>query len=124
MFKNIKGFILNIPTEFKLGVLRLPIKRKHWIAIREIHQTYYNFDSKLPSPEVIGHEDQFKTYLRDQLQNRDAELLLVVSQDVGSAASWRKGEATTDCNGSDKSSSGLIDSSKHKANCVVENGET
>ena len=51
---NIEGFILNVPAEYKLGFILLPLKRRHWIALRKIHGTFYNLDSKLDSPQLIG----------------------------------------------------------------------
>lgn len=52
--KYIKGFILNIPTEYKLGFVMLPLRRRHWITVREINGYYYNLDSKLDKPHLIG----------------------------------------------------------------------
>lgn len=52
--KSIFGFILNVPSEYKIGFITLPLRRKHWIAIREINSIYYNLDSKLETPEIIG----------------------------------------------------------------------
>lgn len=50
----IQGFILNIPGDYKLMFVQLLLRRKHWVAIREINGSYYNLDSKLDSPELIG----------------------------------------------------------------------
>ena len=51
-FTKIEGLILNIPSEMKFLPLRL--NRKHWIAVREICNTWYNLDSKLDNPVPIG----------------------------------------------------------------------
>ena len=51
---NIDGFILNVPTEYKLGFVLLPLKRRHWIALKKIDGAFYNLDSKLDSPQLIG----------------------------------------------------------------------
>lgn len=51
---NIEGFILNVPTEYKLGFVLLPLKRRHWIALKKIHGAFYNLDSKLDTPQLIG----------------------------------------------------------------------
>ena len=51
---NIFGFIMNVPSDYKLGFVLLPLRRRHWVAIRQIHGTYYNLDSKLESPQLIG----------------------------------------------------------------------
>lgn len=51
---QICGFILNVPTEYKFGFVMLPLRRRHWITIREISGYYYNLDSKLDKPQLIG----------------------------------------------------------------------
>lgn len=93
---NIDGFILNIPNDYKIGFLHLPVQRKHWVAIRQIEQVYYNLDSKLDSPQVIGDMSDLRNYLREQLDSKDKELLLVVSQEVGCAGTWLL-DTLTDC---------------------------
>lgn len=66
---NILGFILNVPSDYKLGFVLLPLRRRHWVTIRQVHGTYYNLDSKLESPQLIGRvsEKQFwqVTYFND-----------------------------------------------------------
>nr|XP_046207962.1 josephin-1-like isoform X2 [Oncorhynchus gorbuscha] len=32
---NVMGFILNVPSNLRWGPLRLPLKRQHWIGVRE-----------------------------------------------------------------------------------------
>ncbi|KAJ8318644.1 hypothetical protein KUTeg_003735 [Tegillarca granosa] len=88
--EKIYGFILNTPTDYKWGILRLPFKRKHWIAIKKIGQYYYNLDSKLESPDLIGEEELLFPYLASQLDEGDKELLLVVSVEVAKLGSWRR----------------------------------
>lgn len=51
---NICGFILNVPSDYKLGFVMLPLRRRHWITIRQIQGNFYNLDSKLDSPQLIG----------------------------------------------------------------------
>ncbi|KAG8224708.1 hypothetical protein J437_LFUL006095 [Ladona fulva] len=106
--RKILGFILNVPSEYRLGgVLPLPLNRRHWIAIRAIGSTYYNLDSKLRAPEAIGEEKDLLTYLRDQLQSKEKELFVVVQDEVEQDHSWlrniteeseviKEGEATED----------------------------
>ena len=84
----IEGFILNIPTDYKLGMVKFPIRRKHWIAIRQIGQHYYNLDSKLEAPEVIGGRSELVEYLREQVKSNEKELLLVVSTEIAQAGTW------------------------------------
>lgn len=52
--KNISGFILNVPSDYKISFITLPLRRRHWITIRELNGLYYNLDSKLDSPQIIG----------------------------------------------------------------------
>ncbi|XP_051530790.1 josephin-1-like isoform X2 [Myxocyprinus asiaticus] len=55
---NVTGFILNVPSNLRWGPLRLPLKRQHWIGVREVGGVYYNLDSKLRSPHAIGTADE------------------------------------------------------------------
>lgn len=38
----------------------MPLKRQHWICVREVGGTYYNLDSKLKMPEWIGGESELR----------------------------------------------------------------
>lgn len=51
---NIIGFILNVPSNYKIGFVRLPLQRRHWISVKQINGEYWNLDSKLDAPQVIG----------------------------------------------------------------------
>lgn len=84
---QIKGFILNIPSEMKFGFIPLPINRKHWIAVREINGIYYNLDSKLDTPVALGNEANLLTYLREQINGKEREIFVVVRQELSDA--WR-----------------------------------
>ncbi|XP_037793831.1 josephin-1-like [Penaeus monodon] len=88
VLEKVVGFILNVPSEYRLGPVQLPLRRKHWIAIRNIRGVYYNLDSKLEAPEIIGKEQELKNYLREELRNKDKELFVVVTQEVEQARSW------------------------------------
>lgn len=57
---NVTGFILNVPSNLRWGPLRLPLKRQHWIGVREVGGVYYNLDSKLRSPHAIGTADELR----------------------------------------------------------------
>lgn len=57
---NVTGFILNVPSNLRWGPLRLPLKRQHWIGVREVGGVYYNLDSKLRSPQVIGDPEELR----------------------------------------------------------------
>jgi len=56
---NILGFILNVPSDYKLGFVLLPLRRRHWVTIRQVHGTYYNLDSKLEFPQLIGRVSDY-----------------------------------------------------------------
>lgn len=57
---NVEGFILNVPSNLRWGPLRLPLKRQHWIGVREVGGIYYNLDSKLRNPQPIGNPDELR----------------------------------------------------------------
>ncbi|CAB1338233.1 unnamed protein product [Coregonus sp. 'balchen'] len=86
---NVTGFILNVPSNLRWGPLRLPLKRQHWIGVREVGGVYYNLDSKLRSPHTIGNPDELRKFLRHQLRGKNCELLLVVSEEVEVHQTWR-----------------------------------
>lgn len=54
---QVLGLILNLPSPVSLGLLSLPLRRRHWVALRQVDGIYYNLDSKLRAPEVLGDED-------------------------------------------------------------------
>lgn len=49
------GFILNVPIDYTVGIITLPLKRRHWIAIKRINGKYWNLDSKLGAPQDLGN---------------------------------------------------------------------
>ncbi|MCL4117640.1 UNVERIFIED_CONTAM: hypothetical protein GTU68_025181 [Idotea baltica] len=85
---QIVGFILNVPSEYRIGPVQLPLRRKHWVAIRSLQGIYYNLDSKLEAPEVVGKGDQLTKYLQEELKSKDKELFIVVTQEVEKDRSW------------------------------------
>lgn len=92
---NIKGFILNIPSSIGWGMLTIPLKRRHWIAVRAIDNIFYNLDSKLKQPEIIGEAVQLKKFLAKKLASKSCELLLVVSSEVDVTREWKNGNSPT-----------------------------
>ncbi|XP_023171714.1 josephin-like protein [Drosophila hydei] len=82
---SIVGFILNIPSDYKFGIITLPLRRRHWIAVRRIGNSYYNLDSKLRQPELLGNEADMLQFLREQLSDeiQQRELFLVLEQRDG-----------------------------------------
>ena len=94
---EIKGFILNTPNDYKVASVKVPVpfQRRHWIALRKIHHNYYNLDSKLPNPKLIGKNDEMYSYLSNlvgQAVNSDDELFVVVKNEVEKSGAWRKSE--------------------------------
>lgn len=87
---NVTGFILNVPSNLRWGPFRLPLKRQHWIGVRQVAGTYYNLDSKLRSPQNIGCPEELRKFLRQQLRGKNCELLLVVSDEVEANQTWRR----------------------------------
>ncbi|CAI9577567.1 unnamed protein product [Staurois parvus] len=86
---NVTGFIMNLPSSLSWGPLKLPLKRQHWICVREISGTYFNLDSKLKRPERIGSDDDLRKFLQHQLRGKNCELLLVVPEEVEVHQRWR-----------------------------------
>lgn len=86
---SVTGLIMNLPSSLSWGPVKLPLKRQHWICIREVGGTYYNLDSKLKLPERIGTEDELRSFLKYQLRGKNCELLLVVPEEVEAHQRWR-----------------------------------
>ncbi|KAE8611463.1 hypothetical protein XENTR_v10012460 [Xenopus tropicalis] len=86
---NVTGFIMNLPSSLSWGPLKLPLKRQHWICVREVGGNYYNLDSKLKRPEWIGSEDDLRKFFRYHLRGKNCELLLVVPEEVEVHQRWR-----------------------------------
>lgn len=85
---RVEGFILNVPSRVSLGFVSLPLRRRHWMAVRSIQGLYYNLDSKLKNPLSIGGEEQLRRFLGEQLCEEVCELLLVVQKEVEEDGSW------------------------------------
>ncbi|XP_054159150.1 josephin-1-like [Oppia nitens] len=97
---NIKGFVLNIPNPIynsckkwtTSSLFSLPTSllssRKHWIAIRAFGHQYYNLDSKLDCPQLIGNESQLINYLREKNRCNDTEIFVIVSQLIAETEAW------------------------------------
>ncbi|XP_075430357.1 josephin-2 isoform X2 [Ascaphus truei] len=92
VLSEIFGFILNIPSRISLGFLSLPITRKHWIAVQQIHGIYYNLDSKLKAPVKLGGPKELREFLQECISQGSCEVLLVVRKDVEEAKLWISNE--------------------------------
>ncbi|KAM7383357.1 hypothetical protein PAMP_003018 [Pampus punctatissimus] len=85
---KVQGFILNVPSRVSFGIVSLPLRRRHWLAVRQVNGQYYNLDSKLKSPICIGGEAELRIFLSEQLSQDVAEMLLVVRREVEEDGSW------------------------------------
>lgn len=72
------GFILNIPSDYSFAFVTLPIKSRHWICVKKMHdEQFYNLDSKLDRPRAIGTETDFLKYLEGEMKSNNKELFIV-----------------------------------------------
>uniref|UniRef100_A0A9L0RFJ4 ubiquitinyl hydrolase 1 n=1 Tax=Equus caballus TaxID=9796 RepID=A0A9L0RFJ4_HORSE len=85
---QVLGLILNLPSPVSLGLLSLPLRRRHWVALRQVDGVYYNLDSKLRAPEALGDEDGVRTFLAAALAQGLCEVLLVVTKEVEEKGGW------------------------------------
>ncbi|CRK88472.1 CLUMA_CG002217, isoform A [Clunio marinus] len=77
------GFILNIPSDYTIAFITLPLKSRHWICIKKMaDEKFYNLDSKLERPKCIGSEEDFVQYLQNEMKSNDKELFLVFPKDA------------------------------------------
>ena len=76
---RVSGMILNTMSSMQVGFVKLPIRRRHWVAVqvsldflklesvfwnKAISGEYWNLDSKIKQPEKIGDHSMFKDYLK------------------------------------------------------------
>ncbi|XP_023363675.1 josephin-2 isoform X3 [Otolemur garnettii] len=85
---QVLGLILNLPSPVSLGLLSLPLRRRHWVALRQVNGVYYNLDSKLRVPETLGDEDGVRAFLEAALAQGLCEVLLVVTKEVEEKGCW------------------------------------
>ena len=84
------GFILNVPSQPKLGPFTIPIpKRGHWITVREIDGTWYNLDSKLKVPQLLGDEEGLRAFLT-VISDAGHQIFVIVPNDVEISQAWLK----------------------------------
>ncbi|XP_076251648.1 josephin-2-like [Rhynchophorus ferrugineus] len=88
--QNIVGFILNIPSDYKFSFITIPLRRRHWIAIRNLYGIYYNLDSKLEAPKSIGRSGELEHFIRSELDSQDKELFVVTDCETGRSQGWLK----------------------------------
>lgn len=86
--EEIFGYLLNIPSRMHVASIPLPFQGKHWFAVRQIGGVYYDLDSKLAKPRLIG--TNVLEYLSALLsREHDAQLLLVVTNSIAETRSWQ-----------------------------------
>ncbi|XP_049858934.1 josephin-1 isoform X2 [Schistocerca gregaria] len=120
---NILGFILNVPSDYKLGFVLLPLRRRHWVAIREIQGSYYNLDSKLECPQLIGKAPEILLYLQQQLECKEKELFVVVVAEVEQNQSWQVNNDNSQANSSVCENGVGTSASDGSANCLLRTSE-
>ncbi|KAL7024121.1 hypothetical protein ACKWTF_012908 [Chironomus riparius] len=75
------GYIMNLPTDYTFGFITIPlIKSRHWISLRKVNDKYYNLDSKLDKPKLIGDEEEFVSYLKSEMTSNNKELFIIKSK--------------------------------------------
>ncbi|XP_023022473.1 josephin-like protein isoform X4 [Leptinotarsa decemlineata] len=63
-------------------------RKKHWVTIRDIAGLFYNLDSKLDNPLLIGRDNDLLNYLRDELDCIEKQLFLVVTEEAAKDHTW------------------------------------
>nr|CAG4652297.1 EOG090X0HOM [Triops cancriformis] len=80
--RKVTGLILNVPCKPFLGLLTLPWERNHWLTLKYVQGSYYNLDSKLSGPEIIGGPEELCALMEFHLQQKDHELFVVGKQNL------------------------------------------
>ena len=89
VFDKVFGLFLNtIGKVFGINFRLWPCR--HWSALRKLKDSYYNLDSKLKAPELIGNESDLKEFVKLKLSEQNTEVLLVVTAEVKETKSWKK----------------------------------
>lgn len=89
--EKIVGFILNIPNKYDLGFVAVPLLgRRHWVSVRKVGGQFWNLDSKFKVPQALGAEKEVMEFIRKQLQEKDKEMFVVVTNEVAKEQSWMK----------------------------------
>uniref|UniRef100_A0A6P6Y0R9 ubiquitinyl hydrolase 1 n=1 Tax=Dermatophagoides pteronyssinus TaxID=6956 RepID=A0A6P6Y0R9_DERPT len=86
------GFILNIPNDcdfWKNALTFFTSSRRHWIAVRKFDSNYYNLDSKLKEPILIGQEENLFDFLQTNLTaEKNAEIFIIVTKQIAQQNNW------------------------------------
>ena len=111
--EHVFGFILNVPSNIKIAAIQLPIQRKHWIAVRQVDNVFYNFDSKLDKPKRIGSQEELSEYLKEEIKSDQKQLLVVVEKSLSTDLLWKTGVSDGHKDSGYSSRSGSDDSAAH-----------
>lgn len=90
VLENIFGMVVNKPSSMNLVGLEIPFKRPHWFAIRKVNGSYYNLDSKLTSPQLLGSEENLIAFLTEVLSLEDGQLLIIVGKSEAENCLWKR----------------------------------
>nr|ACO10763.1 Josephin-like protein [Caligus rogercresseyi] len=85
--ESVFGFILNVPNNLSY----LPLfSQRHWIALRksEEDRKFYNLDSHLKKPELIGEDEDMLKFLRNEMSKSNNELILVMKPSLSKEHMW------------------------------------
>lgn len=87
---NIYGFIINKMYKPRCLGVEIPIKQRHWVAVRNINGCFYDLDSKLDAPKCIGNNEELMTFLKSEISIPKTELFLVVPNSATDDKIWMK----------------------------------
>ncbi|CAF3298874.1 unnamed protein product [Rotaria socialis] len=86
-YKDCLGLLLNIVVE-RPFISSIPIvcsfakPGRHWLTIKSVDgEKYYNFDSKLSQPELIGYQSDLVAYL-NKLDRVQTYFYIVIEEDL------------------------------------------
>jgi len=79
------GILLNIPIERpvfdRLPLLRSLASGRHWLTIKNVDGIYYDFDSKLHEPKLIGQRERLISYLKT-FDKKKVYMYIVIEQSL------------------------------------------
>ncbi|KAK0397596.1 hypothetical protein QR680_002185 [Steinernema hermaphroditum] len=69
------AYIFNVPSDGYIPFIR----GRHWFSVIKVNASYYNLDSKLPSPSRIDH---FATFAKQHLSKGNQMLIVTKEEDA------------------------------------------
>lgn len=79
-FDNCVALILNVKAQ---GLLSWLTGGRHWFALRQLGGMWWNLDSGLAQPEVLGSTEDARRFLRAQADEADAQVFAVTPRAAG-----------------------------------------